>query len=391
MTDIKFFDYCPPEAMDIRIAVFVDEQGFCDRLDDTDKAAVHVVAYDGEAPVGTCRIVRSGDEAYFFGRLAVLPSMRGKSIGSGIMSAVEEYVLSHGARRIFLHAQMRAKVFYEKCGFTTFGDVEYEENYPHIWMEKNLLPREHFMNLQPQPFENMARGIKTIELRLDDERRRNVFAGDRITFTHTQSGERLSAEILALHRFPSFSELYSALPLDRCGYTKENIAHAHPSDMDIYYPPERQAQYGVLGIEIRMRDIDMARHNLSGHTICLCRGGKILTDDRRGISPMLELISSGTDLNGYSVADKVVGRAAALLFAKAGICEVYAEVLSKNAAEVLSEHNIPYTYTSLTDSIINRSGTDICPMEKATLGVCDPDEAYRILLLKVEELKKQAH
>ena len=56
--------------------------------------------------------------------------------------------------------------------------------------------------------------------------------------------------VTALHLFESFSALYRALPLDKCGYTEENIATASPRDMDIYYSREEQAQFGVVAIEL---------------------------------------------------------------------------------------------------------------------------------------------
>lgn len=251
MSEIRIFEYCPDEALQIRQSVFVNEQGFSDGLDEYDKKATHFVAYENENAVGTCRIMRSG-ESYFFGRLAVLSECRGKSIGSQIMCQVEKYVLSHGARRIYLHAQMRAKVFYEKCGFSAYGDIEYEEDYPHIYMEKNLCPKEHFLNLQPQPYDLISRGLKTIELRLYDEKRKNIFVGDKITFTNTQSGLELSCRVLHLHLFDSFKQLYSSLPLDACGYTPEDIHSAHYTDMERYYPQEKQEKYGVVGIEIEL-------------------------------------------------------------------------------------------------------------------------------------------
>ena len=56
----------------------------------------------------------------------------------------------------------------------------------------------------------------------------------------------------ALHRFAAFEELYRTLPLLKCGYTEEDVGNASPSDMEEYYPPEKQKKYGVLGIEIRL-------------------------------------------------------------------------------------------------------------------------------------------
>lgn len=52
--------------------------------------------------------------------------------------------------------------------------------------------------------------------------------------------------------FTSFAELYKHLPLLKCGYNDDNINAASPDDMDIYYPKEKQNQYGVVGIEISL-------------------------------------------------------------------------------------------------------------------------------------------
>ena len=128
-----------------------------------------------------------------------------------------------------------------------------------------------------------------------------------------------------------------------------------------------------------MTDIEVAKNNLAGHTICLCKGGVCLYSDARGISPMMNFIADGVDLSGYSVADLIVGKAAALLFIKCGIKEVYAKTLSKPAKKVLESNGVPVTFGTLTENIINRTGTDVCPIEKAVLDTCNPEEAYALI------------
>ena len=112
-----------------------------------------------------------------------------------------------------------------------------------------------------------------------------------------------------------------------------------------------------------MTDLELAKRNLAGHTICLCKDGKLLTSDKRGISPMMDFIEEGRDVAGYSVADKIVGKAAAFLFVLARVREVYAEVLSAEGKRVLDENGIPCSFSALTDKIINRKGDGMCPME----------------------------
>lgn len=135
-----------------------------------------------------------------------------------------------------------------------------------------------------------------------------------------------------------------------------------------------------------MTDIEIAKSNLSGHTICLCKDGNCLYSERRGIAPMMNFIASGTDMRGYSVADLVVGKAAAMLFVLSGIKSVFAKTLSKSGEEILKRYEIPYECETLTDKIINRDGTDICPMEKAVSVTEDPQEAYDLLSERIKSM-----
>lgn len=108
----------------------------------------------------------------------------------------------------------------------------------------------HEMRLNPEPFRMIKSGEKTIELRLYDEKRRKIAVGDTIAFTETESGERIRAAVTDLRVFPTFSALYRALPLQKCGYTEAELASASPDDMLAYYSLEQQQTYGVVGIGI---------------------------------------------------------------------------------------------------------------------------------------------
>ncbi len=138
-----------------------------------------------------------------------------------------------------------------------------------------------------------------------------------------------------------------------------------------------------------MTDIEIAIKNLEGHSICLCKNGEYFTDDSKGISPMMKFIAEKKDLSGYSAADIIVGKAAAILFVKAGIVSVYGEVMSEAAKLFLEEHGISYSYETLTKKIINRSGTDICPMEKTVTNISDTEKGYIALKEKLAELKSK--
>lgn len=108
------------------------------------------------------------------------------------------------------------------------------------------------MKLHSAPFEEIKSGNKTIELRLFDEKRQQLKAGDPIEFTNIATGETLRAVVVKLHLFPSFEELYESLPLLQCGYTAQTVAQAAPSDMEAYYSAVEQKKYGVVGIELSL-------------------------------------------------------------------------------------------------------------------------------------------
>jgi len=113
--------------------------------------------------------------------------------------------------------------------------------------------KEHIMNLYPSSFEKTKSGLKTIELRLYDEKRQEVSVGDIITFYNTENElEAVSAKVVAIHIFDSFKELYENLPLLRCGYTEETVGSASYEDMDAYYTKEKQKRYKAMGIELEI-------------------------------------------------------------------------------------------------------------------------------------------
>lgn len=122
-------------------------------------------------------------------------------------------------------------------------------------------------------------------------------------------------------------------------------------------------------------------------TCVLCKGDAVYKSCEKGISPMLDYIASSTDLKGFAAADKIIGKAAAMLFVKAGVKEVYGSVMSSSAAELLQKHNISCSWGTLTDKIINRKGDGVCPMEQTVAGINDLTEAYEALLRRRNELR----
>ena len=137
-----------------------------------------------------------------------------------------------------------------------------------------------------------------------------------------------------------------------------------------------------------MLDLEKARSLLEkeNYTCVICRGDDVITDRRRGVRPLLELLESGKDLHGYSAADKVVGKAAAFLYCLLGVKALHAGVLSVPARDVLVSASISVEWGSLVPAIRNRAGDGFCPMETAVWDLTDPalaPDAIRAALQKL--------
>ena len=124
-------------------------------------------------------------------------------------------------------------------------------------------------------------------------------------------------------------------------------------------------------------NLEKARNTLEqgGFTCVVCSDDTLYTSQHRGVKPLLDFIDQGIDLNGFSAADKVIGKATALLYCLLNVKEVYAQVISDAAAQVFQAHAVPVQWEHRVDFIRNRTNTGRCPMETATETITDPQEA----------------
>ena len=122
------------------------------------------------------------------------------------------------------------------------------------------------------------------------------------------------------------------------------------------------------------------------YTCVLYRSGTAYTATERGVKPLVRWLTEGLEVRGFSAADRVVGRATAYLYCLLGVREVYAQVMSRAAAEVLEAGNIRHSCGILVDNIINRQGTGICPFEAAVLHIQDPQTALSAIREKMAQM-----
>lgn len=123
----------------------------------------------------------------------------------------------------------------------------------------------------------------------------------------------------------------------------------------------------------------------SVHTCILCKPDLLLTSEKRGIVPLLEHLEAGR-LRDAFVADKIIGKAAAMLLILGGAKGVYGEVMSEKAKELLLAAGIETAFGSLTPHIINRKGDGLCPMEQAVLDLSDPKEVPAAIKAALQRL-----
>ena len=114
------------------------------------------------------------------------------------------------------------------------------------------------------------------------------------------------------------------------------------------------------------------------HTIVIYKNdASVYTSNDRGVAPLMKLLKENkAQLKDAMIADKVVGKAAALLMAYGKVKEVYTPTISTPALQVFKNHNIEIHYDKEVGRIINRKGDGLCPMETLCLNIENPEEAF---------------
>ena len=131
------YNFLPDEAKEIRIKVFVEEQGFKQEFDELDSICTHLVTFDNDNPCATVRFYEQ-NSVYYIGRLAVLKEYRSKHLGAKIVNEAERLIKAKGGKEIRLHSQVQAMPFYQKQGYIPFGEQDFDEDCPHQWMKKEI-------------------------------------------------------------------------------------------------------------------------------------------------------------------------------------------------------------------------------------------------------------
>ncbi len=106
----------------------------------------------------------------------------------------------------------------------------------------------HKMKLNESPFDRIKNGTKTVEFRLYDDKRKQIKVGDKIEFSKLPDlQEKLIVEVLELYQDKTFENLFKQLYKE----DEEEIKRKTQSMYEIY-SREKEKQYGVLGIRIKI-------------------------------------------------------------------------------------------------------------------------------------------
>lgn len=145
-----------------------------------------------------------------------------------------------------------------------------------------------------------------------------------------------------------------------------------------------------MSVEFSAELLENLKSRLSGDglTCVLSDGTETFVSRKSGVRPLVEFIDSGRDFAGYYAADKIVGKAAALLYAYMKVSAIYASVASVDAVAVCEKFGIVLVYGEICPKIINRQGTDLCPMEKTVADHTEPHQAFLAIKAKLRELAK---
>jgi len=146
-------------------------------------------------------------------------------------------------------------------------------------------------------------------------------------------------------------------------------------------------------MDVRDRDLELAKSRLKDRdlTLVIAREGKVIFETRsQGVGGFLQAIEKlGKRLVASSVADKIVGAAAAMLCVYSEVSSVFAATISEEGIKVLENNQIIYQFENEVPNILNNDKTDVCPFEKLVIGSRDPKEAYTKLKSFAESDRKK--
>ncbi len=115
---------------------------------------------------------------------------------------------------------------------------------------------------------------------------------------------------------------------------------------------------------------------------------EVCTSEKRGITALLDYYEACKSFENFAIADRVIGKAAAMLMCMMNAKTVHAQTISRHALAFFEETGVNITYGILCDYVKNRTGDGICPMEEVALkSTTTKENLVSLLKQRLEELK----
>jgi len=130
-----------PQVAALRTRVFVEEQGVPAEIEQDvhDATAVHALAEDDDGRVVATGRLLVRDGRAVIGRMAVDAAVRGRGYGAAVLAELHRQAVALGLTEVELHAQLPARAFYERAGYTAVGGVYEEAGIAHVTMRRPLV------------------------------------------------------------------------------------------------------------------------------------------------------------------------------------------------------------------------------------------------------------
>ena len=142
------------------------------------------------------------------------------------------------------------------------------------------------------------------------------------------------------------------------------------------------------------QDLELAKLKLIKEDLSLVivkNGTVIFETKKQGINGFLQAIEKlDKDLVAASVADKIVGVAAAMLCIYSGVSAVFVLTVSERGIRVLEDSNIECLFEKKVLNILNRNKTDVCPFEKLAIASGSSEEAYEKLKSLASQMMRKS-
>lgn len=137
-------------------------------------------------------------------------------------------------------------------------------------------------------------------------------------------------------------------------------------------------------------DLERAKEMMifDGYTCVITLDGVAFKSKEKGLQPLLDWMYSGNKYTGWRLCDKVVGRAAAFLHIILGVREIYADVISAPAKQLLEENNVAVNAAEIVPEILNETMDGPNPLETAVENITDVNDSIMAIELAIKRMNK---